>query len=93
MVDRSNVLAVSLRLAVTRLAEATGDTTGVVVQVAVTDAGTQQMYEVLIPMEWRTEVHHYLAERMDLSIPLEHEPLVLDGDQASQVIGLARGGY
>ena len=91
--DQSAVLSVSLRLALTRLAEAAGGTAQAAVQVAVMALGLEQMYEVLIPIECRAEVHHYLAERMDLFMPLDGEALVLNGDQASKVIGLARGGY
>jgi hypothetical protein len=90
--DQSDVLSVSLRLAMTRLAEAAGGTAQAV-QVATMDLGMERMYEVFVPIECRAEVHHYLAERMDLSMPLDGEALVLNSDQASNVIGLARGGY
>jgi hypothetical protein len=91
--DESIVSSDSLKLAFARLAEAAGGTAQATVLVAVMGSGMEQMYEVLIPTECRAEVHHYLAERMDLSMPLDGEALVLNGDQASKVIGLARGGY
>jgi hypothetical protein len=90
--NQSDVLSVSLRLAMTRLAEGAGGTAQAV-QVAIMDLGMERMYEVLIPIECRAEVHHYLTERMDLSMPLDGEALVLNADEASSVIGLARGGY
>jgi hypothetical protein len=91
--DQSIVSSVALRLAFTRLAEAAGATAQAAIRVALVALGMEQMYEVLIPTESRAKVHHYLAERMDLSMPLDGEALVLNGDQASKVIGLARGGY
>jgi hypothetical protein len=91
--DQSNALNVSLRLALTRLAKAAGGPAQGAVQVAVINLGLEKMYEVLIASECRAAVHHYLAERMDLSMPLDGEALVLNSDQASKVIGLARGGY
>jgi hypothetical protein len=91
--DQSDVLSVSLRLALTRLAEAAGGKAQAAVQVAIMDLDMEQMYEALVPIECRAEVHRYLAERMDFSMPLDGEALVLNCDQASKVIGLSRGGY
>jgi hypothetical protein len=49
--EQSNVLSVSLRLALTRLAEAAGGTAQAAVQVAVMNWGVEQMYEALVPIK------------------------------------------
>ena len=82
---------VALRLALTRLIEAVGGTAAAEVRVATMDLGNEQMYAALVPIEYRAEVHRYLAERTDLSLPLDGGALTLSSDQVLKVIGLACG--
>jgi len=51
--------------------------------------GTERTYAALIPFEYRAEVHHYIAEHTDVSVPVDGGALVLSGDQALKVINLA----
>ncbi len=52
-------------------------------------AGLERTYAALIPFEYRAEVHHYIAEHTDVSVPLDGGALVLNCDQALKVINLA----
>jgi hypothetical protein len=87
--DQPVVTSVALRFALTRLAEATGATALPAVRVAMMDLGVERMYAALVPIECRAEVHHYIAERTDVSMPLDGGALTLNHDQAAEVIGLA----
>lgn len=87
--DQPVVTNIALRFALTRIAEATGATTLPAVRIAVMDLGVERMYAALVPIEYRAEVHHYIAERTDVSMPLDGGALTLNGDQASKVISLA----
>jgi hypothetical protein len=89
--DQPVVTRVSLKFALTRLVEAAGIAEPVIVHVAMMDLGTERMYAALVPIECRAEVHHYIAERTDVSMPLDGGALTLNGDQALTVVGLAYG--
>jgi hypothetical protein len=45
----------------------------------------------LVPIECRAELHHYLAERTDLSMPLDGCALILNSDQVLKVIDVVYG--
>jgi hypothetical protein len=89
--DQPVVSGVALRLALTRLIEAVGGMAASEVQVASADLGNEKMYAALVPIEYRAEVHHYIAERSDLPMPLDGGALTLNSSQALKVIGLAYG--
>jgi hypothetical protein len=55
------------------------------------DLGNEKMYAALVPIECRAEVHHYIAERTDLPLPLDGGALTLSSSQVLKVIGLAYG--
>jgi hypothetical protein len=82
---------VALRLALTQLIETVGGTAASEVRVATMDLGNEKMYAALVPIECRAEVHQYLAEHTDLSMPLDGGALTLSSDQVLKVIGLAYG--
>ena len=86
------VSKVSLKFALTRLIEAAGIALPAEVRVATMDLGNERMYAALVPDEYRAELHHYIAERTDVSMPLDGHALSLNGDQALKVIALAYGG-
>ena len=75
----------------TLLVEALGGTAAADVRVARIDLGNELLYAALLPIEYRAEVHHYLAERTDLSMPLDGCALILTSDQALKVMGVAYG--
>jgi hypothetical protein len=81
----------ALRLALTQLIEVVGGAAASEVRVAAMDIGNEEMYAALVPIECRAEVLQYLAERMDLSMPLDGGALTLSKDQVLKVIGLAYG--
>ena len=81
----------ALRLAMTLLIEAVGGTAAADVRVARMDLGNESLYAVLVPIEYRADVHHYLAERTDLPMPLDGCALMLISAQALKVMGLAYG--
>jgi hypothetical protein len=87
--DHPTVTTVSLRLAVRRLAEISCGTAPTSVRVAVMPSGADRTYAVLIPFEYRAEVHHYLAEHTSVPIPADGGALVLSSDQALALIDLA----
>jgi hypothetical protein len=89
--DQAVVSGVALRLALTRLMASVAGTATSEVRVATMDLGNEKMYAALVPVEWRAEVHHYIAERTDLSMPLDGGALALSRDQVLKVIGLAYG--
>jgi hypothetical protein len=87
--DQRVVSRISLRSALTQLAERTCGTAPAVIRIAVMVAGAERTYAALIPFEYRAEVHHYIAEHTDVSMPVDGGALVLSGDQALKVIALA----
>ena len=87
--DQPVVSRMSLRSALTLLAERTCGTAPALIQIAVTTAGTERTYAALIPFEYRAEVNQYIAEHTDVCVPLDGGALVLSGDQALKVINLA----
>ena len=89
--DQPVVSRAALRLAMTRLIEAVGGTAAADVRVARTALDNEMLYSALVPIEYRAELHHYLAERTDLSMPLDGCALLLTSDQALKVMCLAYG--
>ena len=89
--DQPVVSRIALRLALTQLIEAVSGTAAANVRVARMDVANEIMYAALVPIECRAELHHYLAERSDLSMPIDGCALLLNGDQVMKVIGLAYG--
>ena len=89
--DQPVVSRVALRLALTRLIEAVGGTATSELRVAAMDLGNEEMYAALVPIECRAELHHYIAERTDLPLPLDGGALTLSSSQVLKVIGLAYG--
>jgi hypothetical protein len=89
--DQPVASRMALRFALTQLIEAVGGTAASDVRVATMDLGSEKMYAALIPIECRAEVHHYLAERTDLAMPLDGGALALNSDQVLKVIGVAYG--
>jgi hypothetical protein len=87
--DRPTVTTVSLRLAIRRLAEISCGTAPTSVRVAVMPSGADRTYAILIPFEYRAEVHHYLAEHTSVPIPVDGGALILTSDQALLVVDLA----
>ena len=89
--DQPVVSRVALGLALTRLVEAVGGMATSDVRVASMNLGNEEMYAALVPLECRAEVHHYIAERTDLPMPLDGGALTLNSSQVMKVIGLAYG--
>ena len=81
----------ALRLAMTILIEAIGGAAAADVRIARMDLRTEVLYAALVPIEFRADVHHYLAERTDLPMPLDGCALILTRAQALKVMGLAYG--
>jgi hypothetical protein len=59
------------------------------IRVVVPTLQEPRTFVVAFPAEHRTDVYHFLAERIDLSIPLGGDPLVLSGLEAAAVLKLA----
>jgi hypothetical protein len=55
------------------------------------DLANEKLYAALVPIECRADLHHYLAERTDLSMPLDGCALILNNDQVLKVIEVAYG--
>lgn len=89
--DQPVVSRVALGLALTRLVEAVVGTVTSEVKVARMNLGNEEMYAALVPIECRAEVHHYIAERTDLPMPLDGGALTLSRSQVLKIIGLAYG--
>jgi hypothetical protein len=89
--DQPVVSRVSLKFAFARLIEAAGITEPAEVLVAVMDLGHDRMYAALVPLACRADLHHYIAERTDVAMPLDGGALALNPDQALRVISLAYG--
>jgi len=89
--DQPVVSRSALRLAMTLLIEAVAGTAATDVRIARMDLGNEMLYAALVPIEYRAEIHHYLAERTDLSMPLDGCALILNSDQALKVMSLAYG--
>ena len=87
--DQPVVSNISLGMALTRLIEVANGAAGPSIRVAVLPAADGPTYAALLPLEYRADVHHYIAERTDVSMPLDGGTLVLTGRQALQVINLA----
>jgi hypothetical protein len=80
----------ALRSAMTILIEAVGGAAAADVRVARINLSNGLLYAALVPVEYRADVLHYLAERTDLSMPLDGYALILNSDQALEVIGVAK---
>jgi hypothetical protein len=89
--DQPVVSRLALRFALAQLIETVGGTAESDVRVATMDLGNEKMYAALIPIECRAQVHHYIAERTDVSMPLDGGALALNSDQVLKVIGVAYG--
>ena len=89
--DQPVVSRSAVRLAMTLLIEAVAGTAATDVRIARMDLGNEMLYAALVPIEYRAEIHHYLAERTDLSMPLDGCALILNSDQALKVMSLAYG--
>ena len=80
----------SLRSALARLADTTCGYAPAVIPIAITTAGEERTYAALIPLPFRFEVHHFIAERTGVCPPLDGGTLILTEAQAREVIHLAR---
>ena len=89
--DLPVVSKLSLKFALTRLIHAAGISEPAEVRVVVMDLGNERMYAAVVPMDCRVDLHHYIAERTDVAMPLDGRTLTLNRDQALKVISLAYG--
>ena len=60
------------------------------IPIAITIAGEERTYAALVPLSFRFEVHHFIAEHTDVCPPLDSGTLILTEAQARKVIDLAR---
>ena len=60
------------------------------IPIAITIAGEERTYAALVPLSFRFEVHHFIAEHTDVCPPLDGGTLVLTEAQARKVIDIAR---
>jgi hypothetical protein len=86
--DQPVVSRMALRLALTQLIQDVVGTAAADVRVARMDLANEKLYAALVPIECRAELHHYLAERTDLSMPLDGCALILSNDQVLKVMRL-----
>src|SRR4249919_1248349 len=83
------VTSVTVRMSLKRLAEITCGIAPSSVRVSVVPSGAHRVYVTLIPFEFRAEVYQYLAEHTSIRIPVNGDPLVLTGDEATVLVDLA----
>jgi len=83
------VTSVTVRMALRKLAEITCGIAPTSVRVSVVPSGAHRVYVTSIPFEFRSEVYQYLAQHTAIRVPLNGDPLVLTGDEASVLVDLA----
>jgi hypothetical protein len=83
------VTSVTVRMALKKLAEITCGIAPTSVRVSVVPSGAHRVYVTSIPFEFRAEVYQYLAEHTSIRIPVNGDPLVLTGDEATALVNLA----
>jgi hypothetical protein len=83
------VTSVTVRMALKKLAEITCGIAPTSVRVNVVPSGAHRVYVTSIPFEFRAEVYQYLAEHTSIRIPINGDPLVLTGDEATVLVNLA----
>ncbi|HTS55277.1 MAG TPA: hypothetical protein VMH26_18560 [Burkholderiales bacterium] len=83
------VTSVTVRMALKKLAEITCGFAPSSVRVSVVPSGAHRVYVTSIPFEFRAEVYHYLAEHTSIRVPVNGDPLVLSGDEATALVNLA----
>jgi len=83
------VSATALRIALERIAEVATEAVPASIRVATAALDPRPLYVVSIPLEFRAEVCHYLAQYVDLSFPPDGGPLIVTFEHARAVMELA----
>ena len=83
------VTASALRMALERITEAATEAVPASIRVATAALDPRPLYVVSIPLEFRAEVCHYLAQYVDLSFPPDGGPVTITFEQARAVMELA----
>ena len=83
------VTAVSIRLALRKLAEVTCGTTPSLIRVTARIAQSGRIYSAAIPWEYRDEVCTFLRQQLGSEIPVQTAVIVLTEEQARAVVALA----
>ena len=79
----------TLREAFQIISAAACDANPTLIRVVVPSSQEPRVYVVALPAECRPSVYGYLAERIDIDIPIGGDPLVLTAIEAAGVLRLA----
>lgn len=83
------VTGAALRMALERIAEVATEAVPASIRVATAALDPRPLYVVSIPLEFRAEVCHYLAQYVDLSFPPDGGPVIVTFEQARAITELA----
>jgi hypothetical protein len=81
------ITAVSVRLALKKIAEITCGIAPNVIYVKALGDPMSRLYAASIPWEYRAEIHAYLTQH--LSIAIQNDTLILTAEQAGAVVDVA----